>query len=86
MPFTGVGHTMVLHQFAANLRQKIRPVQGLAIGHKVNRAKHHAFLISNATIEFTGVFEQLDADASGGKAFFGGVSDDASFGVHKGQF
>ena len=86
MPFTGVGHAMVLNQSSTDFRQEIRSVQSLAIGHKIDRAKHRTLFAANASIELLGVFKQLDADATRREAFLGGVGHDAGFRINKGEF
>ena len=77
---------MVLHQFAADLRQKIRPVNGIPVGNEIDGSKDWTVFIANAAVKLPGVFEQLDADSPRRQAFFGGKRDDTSFGIHKLQF
>jgi hypothetical protein len=86
VPFTCVSDAMVLNQFAADVRQKIRSVKRISVGDKVDSAENGTFLAAYATVKLFAVLIQLNTDAPRCQTFFRACGDDAGFGVDKMQF
>ena len=77
---------MVLNQFAADIRQKVRPVKRISVGNKVDSAKNGTFLVTYATVELLAVLVELYADPARGKAFLGTGGNNTGFRVNKMEF
>ena len=86
MPFAGIGDTLVLNQLSADIRKKVRPHDGGAVGDKIHSAKNGALFVTNASVKLAGVFKKLKPNAAWCQAALSAVGHDTGFGIDKRQF